>query len=609
MFIFRIIDRITYMVTSPGRSIAFAIQRFRVMNPLSRSMRTLRSVPSRMKYSFRALFTPFQSGISRLTSRLGFGKVSLGGKTASVEPGKRQIRKKRRKRVSGTPARAGFSQIHLVHVATSQRTILHIGVTVGQSETEVLLAHGRHKPVHLRFTLVSENQYGGNPILMTHVAGRLPIRVNGLELRRQMPIHHETDLLIGRELYRFELYAWDRTPTATQVTAGWATHIGPVRQHNEDAIGLYQHADAYMFVIADGVGGGDVGDLISEFAVKYLLAVFEKNVKYPNLHWHDIHKKAFENVNAEVRQFALRYAFTSGTTLTSVVIKDWNATIAHIGDSRLYHWHNNIIRQITTDHTVQIPVEYDTRYPDASAIASPARDVLLKAIGKHDFIQPDLLTVRLQPGDKLLLCTDGVYDQLSIAELSQRLSTLAVEEVPANLIQLANERENKDNASVIALNVFAQGHDEEIWEAAGGDRVFIGYSSAWSLRLAPPRPLHTDHGVTRKLFKKGARLIWAGVVFFVVLMLLGTGLLLWVDYTQVEVIEPPVKVLSPTPSPTPRLSPTPKPTTTRPPAPAVSPIPPTHTASPPSDDTANLPGAVPVVVYDSGASSILGRPE
>ncbi len=431
---------------------------------------------------------------------------------SDLRPGRDEDIKKRRL----VAQKAEFSQIHMVHLASGQRTVLHIGTTVGQNQAETTVNYGGHRPVRLRFNRVNVQEYDA-PILMTRLAGSCPILVEGENIRRTVPLQNQTILSIDGHQYVCELYAWDLTPVVTRVNASWATSIGPVREHNEDAIGIYQHKDAYLFVIADGVGGGYAGDSISEFAVQYLLAVFHKNAKHKNLQWHSIYEKAFVNINTGVRQFSSRYAFVAGTTLTAVVIKDWDAHIAHIGDSRLYHWHSNTLRQVTVDHKNEVNTEQNGR--NQTEESPPERNVLMKAVGKNDTIHPDLFTIRLQPGDKLLLCTDGVTNQVTHNELVRLLRSMNTEQLPEHLVNLADEGHNNDNASAVAIDVLREGYEEDTWQATATDRVYVGYNSSWSLHLDPPRELTTSYP-----FPSWRALMLLAVLVLIVVLVLGTVL-------------------------------------------------------------------------------------
>ena len=598
--IFRFISRFGRTLSTPIRNIGFRMRMIRTQNPLSRAAFAGRRSFRQIGHSVRTPFRYLGIVISRITGRVGIKIPGLGGggKAKDLPEAKGRTRKWGPKRKQFRAFQeAQYSQIHLVDQESGQRTILHIGNTVGQSTTDVTLSEGRHKPVHFQFSQVNPEQFKAH-IMLTHVAGHVPVRIDGQRIAQHGPILHGSRITVGNHGYCVELYAWDENPSTTQVEAGWATTVGPVRPINEDAIGIYQHPEAYLFVVADGVGGGEDGDRISEFAVQYLLAVFHKNIRYSHFRWYDIYEKAFRNINTEVRQFADRYAFTTGTTLTAIVIKDWEAHVAHVGDSRLYHRHMNTMRQVTEDHSKESGAE-DNGYTDTKgAPLRQKRNILTKAIGKTNTIRPDLFSIRLQPGDKLLLCTDGVTDLIDTEELNRMMATSRAEDLPHQLIDLVNEREGHDNGTAIAVDVLSHAYSQDTWLAEPEERVYVGYNSMWSLRLRPPRELHTEPlGAVRV-----AR--WVLLLGFAVVLAVVLGALLM--HEREEVIPLPVEIVSPTPTDTqisePPASPSPTATDTvtpmPTPSPAQSPIPPTSTLRP---SAGTMRDPVPIVGNNKGA--------
>jgi hypothetical protein len=216
-----------------------------------------------------------------------------------------------------------------------------------------------------------------------------------------------------------------------------------------------------------------------------------------------------------MRNFVKRSAFSAGTTLTSVIIKDWEASIAHVGDSRLYHWRNDTLTQITRDHARREPIIENTRRANDTRTPSPMRDVLEKAMGKTDLIQPDLINLRLLPGDKLLLCSDGVTGVIPIEELGQLVANERANTLAETLVRIANEKGTKDNASAVAVEVMREGYVEDIWRARETDRIYVGNRNR-SLRLNKPEDhLETHHPERRGNWLRAivALIILVGIIW------------------------------------------------------------------------------------------------
>jgi protein phosphatase len=465
--IYRIIQTIRLFFSGllrPFSSIGFFIRSAQANNPLVLLRRA------------------FQGIGRQISAILRWPKLNLPlpkGMKVSVEDWREDFRRadEVKKRVKA-PQRAQFSQIHLVNQTTGERTVLHIGTLVGRGATDTTL-----NGVHVQFM---QSEAGAKAPITAKRLDSGPLTIDGIPLKGSGGISNGSLLGINGADFACELFAWDVTPVVTRVNASWATSVGNVRERNEDAIGIYQHPRAYLFAVADGVGSGEASDEVSALAVRYLLAAFHRNVRY-QMNWSEVLQKAFENINAEVRQFARRSAFPVGTTLTAVIIQDYTAYVAHVGDSRLYHGHEHFAQQVTIDHVRQMPVIQDTRRANEADVPPPNRDVLIKAIGKSDTIQPDIFTIRLQPGDKLLLCTDGIPKEVSLDEINDILYGSHPREVAGRLTALANERGGTDNATAVALDVMVEPYIEDIWKAQPDKRVFVGYNPSWKLRMGKPQ--------------------------------------------------------------------------------------------------------------------------
>jgi protein phosphatase len=446
-----------------------------------------------------AVFGPsLQAAQRELRYYLKLPDPAQSGKGAALPAEQRESRadRQRFRKRHKLGQRAQYSQIHLIREATQERSVVHIGTIIGRSVSDFTLQRPDHRTAYLKFAQVDPQEYKA-PILLSYIAGEATVKVNGVEVRGDTPLPNDARIQVDDQEYGVQLFAWDRAPIATRVDAGWSTDVGPNREDNQDAIGIYQHQDAYLFVIADGVGTGQYGEIVSEFAVRYLLAVFHKNVKY-HLRWDAVLRKAFETINTEVRHFARYSPSSEGSTLTAVVIKGGEAHIAHVGDSRLYHWHEGFMRQVTTDHIGEIEIEQDTRHAAEAPEPVRKKDVLAKAVGKADAISPDIFSLSLQPEDRLLLCTDGLTGVMTDDELAEAFPTKRAERLPAHLVQVAGQRDAKDNLTAVVIDVLKEGFVEDTWLAENSDRVYAGYNRSWPLRLARPRDLYTSYPVKNR---------------------------------------------------------------------------------------------------------------
>src|SRR5689334_9701938 len=203
---------------------------------------------------------------------------------------------------------AQYSQIHLTDETTKARTVVHIGTTIGRSSSEIMV--GTVGSTRLRFTQIDPTNNAGH-IGLTVVYSREKVFLDGVPISGEVPMKDGAVIGVGKQTYSTKLFAWDRTPIVIRVNAGWSTSTGMVRDNNEDAIGIYQHQKGYLFALADGVGGAEYGDQMSAFAIHYLLAVFNRNIAY-NLDFEAVLNRAYQNINAEIRNFVKRSAFSAG---------------------------------------------------------------------------------------------------------------------------------------------------------------------------------------------------------------------------------------------------------------------------------------------------------
>lgn len=560
--ILNVLRQIAYFIANPLRSIG-----------VEQLLLPFRSLGNQFSYIARSLNPAPQ------LSRLGLKTPYTRAIVESMQDWqlKREYAEIEEEAALGGSSKGDYSQIHLVHMATQQRTVIHIGSSIGRSINDVVLQRPTHPEVRLQFTQVSVQRYGA-PFMMEYLDGAAKIAVDADPIVQIAPISHGSIIQIERDEYHCELYAYGSLPAVARVNAGWITGKGPVRPQNEDAVGIFQHPRGYMFAIADGVGGGEAGEQVSEFAIQYLLATFNANIRH-DIPWDAIYREALKNINNAVRTFSHLSEFaTAGSTLTSVVIKGWDAFICHVGDSRLYYYNGGDLRQITTDHSMTRMVDDGRLNADGSPRRPIKRLVLSKAIGKADVIEPDLVTLRLQPGDRFILCSDGLAERVKLEEMQKLLLEIPPHRLPEHLMNLANERYNADNISVIVLEVTSRGEFRDSWRVYASDRVYANYDNRWPLKLTPMNKPRTNTGA----FRIGCVRLLVFLIVLAVAISVGRSLSQVASnvYASTATITPswtPTVTLTPTytltPTPTLTRTPTATPTNTAIPTSTLNPVP------------------------------------
>lgn len=263
-----------------------------------------------------------------------------------------------------------------------------------------------------------------------------------------------------------------------ELTAFGLTDIGRVRPDNEDAI-LLEPAMG-LFAVADGMGGHKGGEVASQICLDtlkdYLLRAMQGQV--PLVGEQDAGCSARANLLASAVRFANRAVFEAafaqpewrgmGTTVVAMLQDRGRAVFAHVGDSRAYLLRDGSFRQITRDHSwVEEQVRAGLMSRD-EALFAKGRNVLTRAIGQEESVQVDVNEQALQAGDRLLLCSDGLYGMVADAEIAALIgSSQSLEKGCRELMACANSRGGRDNISVILLEAA-----EEKGLLAGMRRLF-----------------------------------------------------------------------------------------------------------------------------------------
>jgi PPM family protein phosphatase len=225
--------------------------------------------------------------------------------------------------------------------------------------------------------------------------------------------------------------------------------IGTNRKNNEDACGSHIESDnCVIFVVADGVGGYEGGEIASAQAVEVTLSAFRESPAGwgPAKRLH----RAVQQANIEIHNRALTVPELRrmATTLTAAVVSEGVLYAAHVGDSRIYHIRRGKVHQITKDHTViQERVRMGLISP-AKARHHPERSALSRSLGRELIVAIDRITLPLEQNDQLLMCTDGLYSVIEDGELGQLIRGVEAEKACRQLVDLANRRGTADNLTV-----------------------------------------------------------------------------------------------------------------------------------------------------------------
>lgn len=234
------------------------------------------------------------------------------------------------------------------------------------------------------------------------------------------------------------------------------TDIGKARQMNQDFYYISQkNENMCLCILADGMGGYNGGEIASSLATNSAKEYIEENfnkIEHTEKEIMNLIKYAMEYANKAVLEKSKENEELEqmGTTLEICIIYNGKAYIGHIGDSRIYRIRKNIIRRITTDHSYVEKLVKDGTITREEAFYHPKKNMLMKALGCNEFIEPDIMVKEFLENDIMLMCSDGLTNMLA-EEAIYNIVQEEPETVCEKLVKRANENGGYDNISVILI--------------------------------------------------------------------------------------------------------------------------------------------------------------
>jgi serine/threonine protein phosphatase PrpC len=242
------------------------------------------------------------------------------------------------------------------------------------------------------------------------------------------------------------------------------TDVGKKRTNNEDAFLIDQQLGLYA--VADGMGGHAAGEVASRMAI---------DVVKKELHnWSGVLDEYKPDSSAEVRDVILNLIEETlqracqavykesvdnpeckgmGTTVSMVLIKNAGAFFGHVGDSRIYLAREGSVHQLTEDHSLVHEMYKQGRIGATGAEKSAFKNIITRAVGHEERVRVDTLQMDLLPGDRVLLCSDGLSDYLQPGDVEKTFGSGPVEKSPDRFVELALDRGGKDNITVVVIEI------------------------------------------------------------------------------------------------------------------------------------------------------------
>ena len=235
------------------------------------------------------------------------------------------------------------------------------------------------------------------------------------------------------------------------------TDKGRVREINQDSFYITENPfnDVQLFILADGMGGCNAGEIASKLAIncakKYiennfadtpkdkdsLIQLIGSSMEYANM---IVYEKSLENDEYK----------GMGTTLEICLIYNNKAYIGHIGDSRIYRIRKEFIRKLTQDHSYVEKLVQEGRITKEEAEIHPKKNMLMKALGCNAFVEPDVMIKGFQKGDIIIICSDGLSNMVTKDNIYSIVNN-NFETAPKELVDIANKNGGLDNITVITI--------------------------------------------------------------------------------------------------------------------------------------------------------------
>ena len=243
---------------------------------------------------------------------------------------------------------------------------------------------------------------------------------------------------------------------------GQASDFGKVRTNNEDAMGSFIPASrqqarshGYLIVVADGVGGMDLGEVASATAISVITGEFAKAQAGTMLI--SLLPRLIQHANAAVHDCTLAPQYRGkkmATTVVACAVRHDQAIVSHVGDSRCYLIRHGKAKQITQDHT-WVNEQRKLGLISAGEMAgSDSRHVLIRSLGPEMFVSADTTAVTLQTDDILVLCTDGLHDEMSERDIASIVSQgKSIDEIARELVARAVELDGGDNTTAQVIRI------------------------------------------------------------------------------------------------------------------------------------------------------------
>lgn len=255
-----------------------------------------------------------------------------------------------------------------------------------------------------------------------------------------------------------------------QIIVGCGQSVGKQRELNEDSLltftstisGNSGSTPFGLYIVADGMGGHQYGEVASNAAIRTIAGqVLRKFHPYlfnlPSTPLDESLQEIMQSAINEAQRVVLKEAPGSGTTVTAALVVGQQVTIAHVGDSRGYMiYQDGRMETVTRDHSLVRRLEELGQITASEAAVHPQRNVLYRALGQGEILEPDITTMPFPQNGYLLLCSDGLWGLVSEEDLRQMtLNAPTLQTACQNMVAAANSAGGPDNITAVLIQVLS----------------------------------------------------------------------------------------------------------------------------------------------------------
>lgn len=234
------------------------------------------------------------------------------------------------------------------------------------------------------------------------------------------------------------------------------SHAGWVRAQNEDYLDRLSLGGGYeLIVVADGMGGHKSGEIASRLAVQMITETMRTHFEPDPSVLPQLLEESVRKANAYIYASALEDTNKTGmgTTVDAVLLGPGGGHIAHVGDGRVYRYAEGVLSQLTEDHSYVAELMRQGALSEEEAERHPKRHVILRAVGTDEVVQVDMIHFPWQAGDRLLICTDGFSNHMSVERLTTALGDRSrpLQAIGDELFEEALKNGGDDNLTLVML--------------------------------------------------------------------------------------------------------------------------------------------------------------